>query len=125
MRTRASGMRSAAATTRSADALARPRSAGARTRTLSVSPSQPAMPSRVDDGATLIGSLIVVSCRCAYGGRRSATGQPTARVSSARRSGARSRPSAVARPRSDIFRHVLCRIPTTFASSCRAANGAR
>jgi len=48
----------AAATTLSTAALALPRSAGAFTRTLSVSPSQPAMPSREDPGTTLIGSLM-------------------------------------------------------------------
>ena len=40
--------------------LALPRSAGAVTRTLSVSPSHPAMQFREDAGTTLIGNLIVV-----------------------------------------------------------------
>jgi hypothetical protein len=66
MRTLSWGVLRATATTRSAAALARPRSAGARTRTLSLSPSQPAMPSRGDEGTTLIGSLIVLSC-CRFG----------------------------------------------------------
>ena len=52
------GNPSASATTLSTAALALPRSAGALTRTLSVSPSQPAMPSREDPGTTLIGSLM-------------------------------------------------------------------
>ena len=47
--------------TLSTAALALPRSAGAVTRTLSVSPSHPAMPFRDDAGTTLIGNLMVVS----------------------------------------------------------------
>ncbi len=55
------GMPSASATSLSTAAFALPRSAGALTRTLSVSPSHPAMQSREDAGTTLIGSLIVGS----------------------------------------------------------------
>lgn len=42
-------------------AFALPRSAGALTRILRASPSQPAMPSREEDGTTLINNLIFQS----------------------------------------------------------------
>src|SRR5438067_12573396 len=52
---------SASARTLSRAALVLPRSAGAVTRTLSVSPSHPAMQFRDDAGTTLIGNVMVVS----------------------------------------------------------------
>ena len=61
MRAHPLGTPSASDKSFSAAAFALPRSAGALTRTLRVSPSQPAMQSREEAGTTLIKSLMVDS----------------------------------------------------------------